>query len=53
LSPEEKGSCNSRLEIINNLPEGKVIWHFDRTDIKIENLQAMLQAAKEYGVYSK
>ena len=104
-----EGGYNSRLEIINDLPKGKVIWHFDRTDMtrakevlgdtacimgnvpisllitgnkeevkarckelietagkgggyimasgasadqsKIENLMAMIESAKEYGVY--
>lgn len=106
-----EGGYNSRLEIIKELPRGKVIWHFDQTDMvrakeilgdnacimgnvptsllvtgtkedvkahckklietagigggyimapgatadeaKVENLNAMLEAAKEYGVYSK
>lgn len=104
-----EGSYNSRLEIIADVPKGKVIWFFDQTDIfkakevlgnhccimgnvpvsllvtssasevkahcrkliekvglgggyilapgatsndaKIENLNAMLEAAKAYGVY--
>jgi uroporphyrinogen-III decarboxylase len=104
-----EGGYNTRLEIIKDLPKGKVIWHFDQTDMtrakeilgnnaclmgniptslliagtpddvkaycrrlietagkgggyilapgatadesKIENLKAMLDAAKEYGVY--
>jgi uroporphyrinogen-III decarboxylase len=29
-----EGGYNSRLEIISDLPRGKVIWHFDRTDMK-------------------
>jgi hypothetical protein len=28
-----EGGYNSRLEIIKELPAGKVIWHLDRTDI--------------------
>jgi uroporphyrinogen-III decarboxylase len=106
-----EGGYNSRLEIIKELPKGKVIWHFDQTDMvrakeilgdnacimgnvptsllvtgtkedvkshckklietaglgggyimapgatadeaKVENLNAMLEAAKEYGVYSR
>ncbi len=106
-----EGGYTSRLEIIKELPKGKVIWHFDKTDItrakeilgdracimgniptslmvagtkdevkahckklietagvgggyimapgataneaKVENLDSMLEAAKEYGVYSK
>jgi hypothetical protein len=28
-----EGRYNNRLEIIKDLPEGKVIWHFDRTDM--------------------
>jgi uroporphyrinogen-III decarboxylase len=106
-----EGGYNSRLEIIRELPRGKVIWHFDQTDMakakeilgdracimgnvptsllvtgtkedvkayckklietaspgggyilapgatadqaKVENLNAMLEAGKEYGVYSK
>ena len=106
-----EGGYNTRLEIIKELPKGKVIWHFDQTDIarakeilgdracimgniptsllvtgtkeevkahckklietaglgggyimapgatadetKVENLNAMLEAAMEYGVYSK
>jgi hypothetical protein len=106
-----EGAYNSRLEIIKELPRGKVIWHFDQTDMdrakeilgdracimgnvptsllvtgtkedvkahckklidtagpgggyimapgatadqaKVENLNSMLEAAKEYGVYSK
>ncbi|MFC1820120.1 uroporphyrinogen decarboxylase family protein, partial [Thermodesulfobacteriota bacterium] len=104
-----EGGYNTRLEIIKDLPKGKVIWHFDQTDMtrakevlgdvaclmgnvpasllvtgtpaevkahckqlietagkgggyimapgatadntKQENLSAMLEAAKEYGVY--
>jgi uroporphyrinogen-III decarboxylase len=104
-----EGGYNTRLEIIRDLPKGKVIWHFDQTDMrkakevlgdnacimgniptsllvtgtrdevkaycraliesagegggfimapgatsddsKAENLQAMLEAAQEYGVY--
>lgn len=104
-----EGGYNSRLEIIKDIPKGKVIWHFDQTDIirakeilgetaclmgniptsilvtgspddvkshckklietvgkgggyimapgatsddsKVENLKAILDAAKEYGVY--
>ena len=104
-----EGGYNSRLEIVKDLPEGKVIWHFDLTDMaaakkilgnsaclmgnvpvsllatgspsgvrayckkliqvagkgggfilapgagsneaKLENLLAMVQAAKEYGEY--
>jgi uroporphyrinogen-III decarboxylase len=106
-----EGGYNTRLEIIRDLPKGKVIWHFDQTDMtrakeilgnnacimgniptsllitgapddvkahckklietagksggyimapgatadesKVENLKAMLDAAKEYGVYRK
>ncbi|MGD0915963.1 MAG: uroporphyrinogen decarboxylase family protein [Thermodesulfobacteriota bacterium] len=106
-----EGSYNTRLEIIKDLPKGKVIWHFDQTDMtrakkilgnnacimgnvptsllitarpdevkvycrklidtagkgggyimapgataddsKVENLEAMLEAAREYGVYRK
>lgn len=106
-----EGGYNTRLEIIADVPKGKVIWFFDKTDIfkakevlgshccimgnlpasllvtasaddvkahcrklietvgigggyilapgatsnssKIENLNAMLEAAKEYGVYRK
>jgi uroporphyrinogen-III decarboxylase len=106
-----EGGYNSRLEIIKELPRGKVIWHFDQTDMarakeilgdracimgnvptsllvtgtkedvkayckkliktvgpgggyiiapgatadeaKVENLNAMLEAAKEYGAYSQ
>ncbi len=29
-----EGGYNSRLEIISDLPRGRVIWHFDRTDMK-------------------
>ena len=28
-----EGSYNNRLEIIRDLPRGKVVWHFDRTDM--------------------
>lgn len=28
-----EGRYDSRLEIIRDLPKGKVIWHFDRTDM--------------------
>ena len=28
-----EGGYNSRLEIVKDLPAGKVIWHFDSTDI--------------------
>ncbi len=28
-----EGKYNSRLEIISDLPKGKVAWHFDRTDM--------------------
>ncbi len=28
-----EGSYNNRLEIIKDLPRGKVIWYFDRTDM--------------------
>lgn len=28
-----EGSYNNRLEIIRDLPKGKVIWYFDRTDM--------------------
>lgn len=106
-----EGGYNTRLEIIKDLPKGKVIWHFDQTDMtrakeilgdyacimgnipssllvtgrpddikascrklietagkgggyimapgaaadetKVENLKAMFEAAKEYGVYRK
>ncbi|MBN2063139.1 MAG: hypothetical protein JW882_22230 [Deltaproteobacteria bacterium] len=29
-----EGSYDSRLDIISDLPRGKVIWHFDKTDMK-------------------
>ena len=29
-----EGGYNSRLEIISDLPKGRVIWCFDRTDMK-------------------
>lgn len=29
-----EGSYNTRLEAVNNLPKGKVIWYFDKTDMK-------------------
>lgn len=29
-----EGAYNERLEIISDLPKGKVVWWFDRTDIK-------------------
>jgi Uroporphyrinogen decarboxylase (URO-D) len=106
-----EGGYNSRLEIIKDLPKGKVIWHFDQTDMirakkvlggracimgnvptslmitgnkqevkarcrelietagkgggyilapgasadqsKIENINALLESAREYGVYKK
>jgi len=106
-----EGGYNSRLEIIRDLPRGKVVWFFDQTDMKraketvgatccimgnvptsllvtgtveevdahckdlietvgkgggyilspgataddsrVENLQAMIDAAKRYGVYRK
>jgi uroporphyrinogen-III decarboxylase len=106
-----EGGYNTRLEIIKDLPKGKVIWHFDQTDMtrakeilgdtacimgnvptsllvtgrpddikaycrklietagkgggyimapgatadesRVENLKAMLDTAKEYGVYRK
>lgn len=106
-----EGGYNTRLEIIKDLPKGKVVWHFDQTDIKrakeilgdvacimgniptsllctgtpaqvkdhcrqlietagngggyimapgataddskIENLTAMMEAVREYGVYKK
>jgi uroporphyrinogen-III decarboxylase len=106
-----EGGYNTRLEIIKDLPKGKVIWHFDQTDMtrakeilgnhaclmgniptsllitgtpddvktncrrlietsgkgggyilapgatadesKIENLKAMHDAAKEYGIYRR
>ena len=106
-----EGAYNSRLEIVKDLPEASVIWHFDQTDIKrakeilgdtacimgnvpismmvtgtpdevkahcktlietvgrdggyilspgaasddikLENIQALLEAAKEYGIYHK
>jgi hypothetical protein len=106
-----EGSYNTRLEIISDLPGGKVIWYFDQTDMKraketvgkkscimgnvpldllfagtvdevkkyckdliqiagknggyifstggagiqgtkVENIKAMLEAAKEFGVYN-
>ena len=28
-----EGGYNSRLAVIQDLPKGKVIWHFDRTDM--------------------
>ena len=28
-----EGGYNTRLEIIKDLPKGKVIWHFDQTDM--------------------
>ncbi|MBN2060459.1 MAG: hypothetical protein JW882_08580 [Deltaproteobacteria bacterium] len=28
-----EGGYNSRLEIISELPKGKVVWHFDHTDM--------------------
>lgn len=28
-----EGKYNNRLEIIKDLPEGKVMWHFDQTDM--------------------
>jgi hypothetical protein len=28
-----EGGYNSRLEIVKELPKGKVIWHFDQTDM--------------------
>ncbi|MFC2045140.1 uroporphyrinogen decarboxylase family protein [Chloroflexota bacterium] len=28
-----EGGYNSRLEIVNDFPKGKVMWHFDRTDM--------------------
>jgi hypothetical protein len=28
-----EGGYNSRLEMVKELPKGKVIWHFDRTDM--------------------
>jgi hypothetical protein len=31
--PFAEGSYNSRLEIIRDLPKGKVVWRFDRTDM--------------------
>jgi len=106
-----EGGYNTRLEIIRDLPKGRVVWHFDQTDMtrakeilgdnacimgniptsllvtgrpdevktyckklietagkgggyimapgataddsKVENLKAVLEAAKEYGVYGK
>jgi hypothetical protein len=106
-----EGGYNSRLDIIQELPKGSVIWHFDQTDMvrakeilgdkvcimgnvsvsllvtgtpddvkahckelietagrnggyimapganadnsKLENLMAMMEAAKEYGMYKK
>lgn len=29
-----EGGYNSRLEVIQELPKGKVIWHFDQTDMR-------------------
>jgi uroporphyrinogen-III decarboxylase len=29
-----EGAYNSRLEVIADLPRGKAIWYFDRTDMK-------------------
>lgn len=29
-----EGGYNSRLEVIDDLPRGKVIWYFDKTDMK-------------------
>jgi uroporphyrinogen-III decarboxylase len=29
-----EGGYNSRLEVIRDLPEGKVAWHFDQTDMR-------------------
>lgn len=29
-----EGGYNSRLEVVSDLPRGKVIWSFDRTDMK-------------------
>jgi len=29
-----EGGYNSRLDIVSDLPAGKVIWYFDRTDMK-------------------
>ena len=106
-----EGGYNTRLEIIKDLPKGKVVWHFDKTDMtrakeilghsaclmgnvptsllvtgrpdevkkycrklietagkgggyilapgatadesRVENMSAMHEAAKEYGVYIK
>lgn len=106
-----EGGYNTRLEIIRDLPKGKVIWHFDKTDMtrakeilgdnacimgniptsllatgtpdevkaycrklietagkdggylmapgatsddsKVENIKAIIEAAREYGVYRK
>jgi len=31
--PFAEGSYNSRLEIISDLPKGKCIWYFDKTDM--------------------
>jgi len=28
-----EGGYNSRLEVIKDLPKGKVVWHFDKTDM--------------------
>ncbi len=28
-----EGGYNSRLEVIRDLPQGKVVWHFDQTDM--------------------
>jgi uroporphyrinogen-III decarboxylase len=28
-----EGSYNSRLELVNDLPRGEVMWHLDRTDM--------------------
>jgi hypothetical protein len=32
-APFAEGSYNSRLEIISELPKGKCIWYFDKTDM--------------------
>ena len=32
--PFAEGGYESRLEIIQDLPKGKILWKFDRTDMK-------------------
>jgi uroporphyrinogen-III decarboxylase len=29
-----EGGYNSRLEVVQELPQGKVVWHFDQTDMQ-------------------